>query len=103
MAKPGGKNQPVTIDGATLALLPTPRKIDLKTTDDVRLEMSRIYRDMRYGKIETGDGTKLVYVLGQIGKVIEAVEAEKRVAASIPMKNAKELTDVELMQIMQRL
>ena len=36
MAKTSGRDQPVTIDGATLALLPTPQKIDLKTADDVK-------------------------------------------------------------------
>ena len=75
MAKTSGKDQPVTIDGATLALLPTPQKIDLKTADDVRLEMARLYRDMRHGKIEAAQGTKLAYVLGLLGKIIEAAPA----------------------------
>jgi hypothetical protein len=73
-------NQPVTIDGASLHVLPTPQVIHLKTADDVRLEMGKVYREMRQGKIESGEGTKLVYVLGQIGKVIELVEIEKRIA-----------------------
>jgi hypothetical protein len=33
---------------------------------------------MRHGKIETGEGTKLVYVLVQIAKVIETSEIESR-------------------------
>jgi hypothetical protein len=73
------ENQPVTIDGASLHVLPTPQ-IHLKTADDVRLEMGKVYREMRHGKIESGEGTKLVYVLGQIGKVIELVEVERRIA-----------------------
>ena len=33
---------------------------------------------MKGGKIETSDGTKLVYVLGQIGKMIEVHDIEQR-------------------------
>lgn len=79
MAKTSGKEQPVTIDGATLALLPTPQKIDLKTADEVRLEMAKVYRDMRGKKMDMADGAKLVYVLSQIGKMIELSEIEKRI------------------------
>ena len=64
-----------------IELLPTPSRIDLKTNDDVRVEMARVYRDMRAGELETADGTKLAYVLSQIGKLIEAGELEKRLEA----------------------
>ena len=70
--------EPVTVDNASGRLDPTPVKIDLKTIDDVRLEMAKVYRDMKGGKIETSDGTKLVYVLGQIGKMIEVHDIEQR-------------------------
>ncbi len=59
--------------------LAIPYRIDLKTIDDVRLEMARVYRDMKTQKIPTSDGTRLVYVLGQIGKMIELYEIVKRV------------------------
>jgi hypothetical protein len=64
-----------------VAVLPTPPRIDLKTIDDVRVEMARVYRDMRAGRIETADGTKLSYVLAQLGKLIEAGDLEKRLEA----------------------
>lgn len=73
--------QPEIIDGKSGKLLPTPSRIDLKTIDDVRLEMARVYRDMKSGVIETADGTKLAYVLAQIGKLIETHEVEKRIEA----------------------
>jgi len=73
--------QPETIDGKSGKLLPTPSRIDLKTIDDVRLEMARVYREMKTGIIETADGTKLAYVLAQIGKLIETHEIEKRMEA----------------------
>jgi hypothetical protein len=72
---------PATIDGSTLSVLPTPRSIPLKTLDDVRREMAKVYRDMRKAKIEMGDGTKLVYVLSQLGKVIELSEVSARLEA----------------------
>lgn len=72
-------NLPVTIDNNGEDLQPTPSRIDLKTIDDVRLESARVYRDMRTQKIPTHDGTRLVYVLSQIGKLIELHDIEKRV------------------------
>ena len=57
---------------------PTP-SIHLKTINDVRLEMASVYRKMSAGNIETSDGSRLVYVLGQIGKMIELHDIEKRV------------------------
>ena len=73
------ENEPLTIDAVTGRLDPTPPTIHLKTADDVRVEMGKVYREMRHGKIESGEGTKLVYVLAQIGKVIELNEIEKRI------------------------
>ncbi len=69
---------PITIDGTTGKLDPTPREIHLKTIDNVRLQMACVYRDMRRGVVDTGDGSKLVYVLAQIGKMIEMHDFETR-------------------------
>ena len=71
--------EPVTVDSASGRLDPTPAKVDLKTIDNVRLEMAKVYRDMKSQKIPTHDGTRLVYVLTQIGKMIELHDIEKRV------------------------
>ncbi len=71
-------NQPATIDGATLHVLPTPPTIHLKTADQVRIEMGKVYRDCRHGRLEVGDGAKLVFMLGQIGKMIELADLERR-------------------------
>ena len=72
------ENQPVTIDGTSLHVLPTPQVIHLKTADDARLEMAKVYRDMRQGRVEMADGTKLAYVLGQLIKAIETGIIEQR-------------------------
>jgi hypothetical protein len=47
-----------------------PPQIKLKTADDIRLEMARLYRDARQGRIDPSDASRLVYVLAQLGKMI---------------------------------
>ena len=76
-----GSKVPVTVAERGVTVLPTPPRIDLKTIDDVRVEAARVYRDMRAGRIETQHGTRLVYVLGVIGKLIESGDLEKRLEA----------------------
>jgi len=60
--------------------LPTPRRINLHNLGAVRREMNSVYRDMRAGKIATQDGARLVYVLGEVRKAIEAEIIEARIA-----------------------
>ena len=55
-----------------------PRIIHLKTADDARLEMAKVYRDMRCSNIDMADGTKLAYVLTQLIKAIESGLIEHR-------------------------
>ncbi len=55
-----------------------PREIHLKSADNVRLEMAKVYREMRRGDIDAGDGTKFIYVLSAIGKMIELHDLEAR-------------------------
>ena len=74
-------NSSETRDGRAVTVVPTPGRLDRKTIDDVRVECARVYRDMRANRIEMADGTKLVYVLSQLGKLIEAGEYEKRLEA----------------------
>lgn len=73
---------PADIVAAQRARLPTsPRRINLKTLGQVRREMALVYRQMRAGAIESQDGTRYVYVLSQIGKMIEIDEIERRLCA----------------------
>ena len=80
MTARGALRAPVTVDGATLALVPTPqrRKPQLTSLEGVRVEMARIYREMESGERDSQDGSRLVYVLTQIGKVLELTEIERR-------------------------
>ena len=61
----------------------TPR-INLATSEDIRREMAKVYRETRCNKILPTNGTQLVYMLISILKAYEATEIEKR------------LTDLEL-------
>lgn len=41
--------------------------------------MTKVYRDMRVGAIHSQDGARLVYLLGEVRKMFEAVDLERRV------------------------
>ncbi len=56
---------------------PTPR-INLSTSDDIRREMARVYRETRFNKILPNNGSKLIYILINILKAYESTEIEKR-------------------------
>ncbi len=56
---------------------PTPR-INLSTSDDIRMEMARVYRKTRFNKILPNNGSKLIYILINILKAYESTEIEKR-------------------------
>ncbi len=69
------------IDGDTGVVDARSPKINLASLNDVRLEMSKVYRSMKSGEVECQDGTRLVYVLGQIAKLHEINEVANRLAA----------------------
>jgi predicted nucleic acid-binding protein len=56
---------------------PTPR-INLSTSEDIRREMAKVYRETRCNKILPNNGTKLVYMLINILKAYEVTEIEQR-------------------------
>ncbi len=74
------KRTPETIDGETGKPLGTPRRIDLSSLRDVRLEMAAVYRQVDSGKIESHDGSRRVFMLRQIADVLVNAELERRVA-----------------------
>jgi len=61
---------PARVHGSTTP----PRRINLKTRQDVRRELGRLYRDARSGVVETQDATRLAYVLSTISKIIGEIE-----------------------------
>ncbi|MBT4130388.1 MAG: hypothetical protein HOE44_06645 [Candidatus Marinimicrobia bacterium] len=46
-------------------------KIDIHNSHAIRREIASVYRDMRTGKIQPQDGTRLAYVLDMIRKAYE--------------------------------
>lgn len=73
-----GNNSPETYDQQGKELLSHPPKIDLRDAAAIRRELGSVYRDMRAGKIDPADGTKLAYVLDAIRKAYEAEVLEAR-------------------------
>ena len=70
-------NPPVIHEGQLLQALPTPQ-LKLATIEDCRREMARVYRDARTARIDSQDASRFVYILSQIGKLIELSDIEKR-------------------------
>ena len=73
------KKRAETIDGATGKPDHTPRRIDLSSLKDIRLELAAVYRKMDGGEIESQDGTRRAYVLKTIHDVIVSAELERRI------------------------
>ncbi len=61
----------------------TPYRVRLHTVDDIRVEMARVYRDVRGKKLTPNDGAKLIYMLSQVARVSEIARIEHRVDAVI--------------------
>lgn len=74
------------MSGDVVAAPRTPRRIParalpLKTLAQCRREMAKLYREVRGGMLESSEATRLVYVLAQVGKLIEVAELERRLYA----------------------
>jgi hypothetical protein len=71
-----------TIEGATGKLIPLavrPRMLRLATVKEVRLELARLYRDAREGKVPAADAAKFAFLLDRIRACIVDHELEARV------------------------
>ncbi len=71
---------PESTTDKTVVLLPAPR-LNLHNLDALRREAAKVYRDMRTGAVDSQTGARLVYVLGEIRKLIEAGDLERRLIA----------------------
>jgi len=58
---------------------PIPR-INLSTSEDIRREMAKVYREARSKKMLATEASKLVYILTQILKATEVYLLEKRLS-----------------------
>jgi hypothetical protein len=82
------------VEGELVAAARLPRRIParslpLKTLAQCRREMAKLYREVRGGVLESSEATRLVYVLAQVGKLIEVAELERRLLALEAKSEAK--------------
>ncbi len=57
---------------------PPPPWVSLSTLPEVRREMASVYRQAKAGKMDVSDATRLVYILSNIAKTIEASDVASR-------------------------
>jgi hypothetical protein len=74
------KHRDVSPTGFEVLNAPTPR-LNLSTSEDVRREMAKVYREARSRQIEPSEATKLVFILTQILRAHEQVVLEERISA----------------------
>ena len=53
----------------------------LDTLSDIKREMAKVYRESRSEIIEPAIGSKLIWMLQAVGKVIEVSDLESRITA----------------------
>lgn len=85
----GGNSQAGSLSLSEEADPPTPPKIDLRDAHAIRRELGSVYRDMRSGRIESQDGTRLAYVLDQLRRCYETCELQARIEALEVIKGVK--------------
>ena len=73
------KDSDISQTGIEVLDAPTPR-LNLSTSEDVRREMAKVYREARTRQIEPSEATKLVFILTQILRAHEQVVLEGRIA-----------------------
>jgi len=75
-------NNGQAIEGKVIIADPTPcKRIRLNNIKEVRLELSRVYREARLGTLQTSEATRLVYMLISLGNMIKDSELEERITA----------------------
>ena len=65
--------------GEVVTLLPPATRINLHDAHAIRRELASVYRDMRSGKIEAQDGTRLSYVLNQLLRAYETCVLQDKI------------------------
>lgn len=61
-------------------LSPSPRqRLPLKSAEDVRRELARLYREARGKRMDVSDASRLANILQILGRLIETSDLEARV------------------------
>ena len=61
-------------------------RIPLRSLDELSVEMARVYRDARRSRIATDDASRLVYTLGQLRMVLEAIRDSEYIERIIALE-----------------
>ena len=78
------------LNGNELAPFPLPPRVGrLDSLRNVRRELARLYTDARQGRIQTGDASRLAFILATLAKLIEQDDVEQRVALLEDALNGK--------------
>jgi hypothetical protein len=56
-------------------------RLPLRSIDDVKAELARLYREGKAGRRDVADVSKLANVLQILGRLIEGAEIERRLQA----------------------
>lgn len=56
-----------------------PRRVHLKTLGQIQKEMAYTYRQVAGREVDSGEGSRRIYMLSQIAKVAEAADLERRI------------------------
>jgi hypothetical protein len=67
-------------DVVRLLPAPTPR-VKLSTPRHVAREMAQTYRAVKCGRLDSAEGSKRVFMLSQLSKVLETANLEARIEA----------------------
>lgn len=78
MKRNAKSKQPATLDAEGKVLQPIP-PVRLHTIDDCRLEMARVYRLVKARQLGSQDASRMVFILAQIGRLIETGQLEQRI------------------------
>ncbi|MEO9163481.1 MAG: hypothetical protein ABI349_13960 [Casimicrobiaceae bacterium] len=82
------KNAPQTRANARFAQNPPTRITRLKTLDDVRVELAKIYREARARKLDLTDAKGLAYLLSVLTGLVKDTDIERRITALEGASNA---------------
>ncbi len=78
------------LNGNELAPSPHPPRVGrLDSLRGVRRELARLYTDARQGRLQTGDASRLAFILATLAKLIEQEDLEHRVTLLEDALNGK--------------
>jgi len=86
-----GNAKTLAARGDTRSLSPAyTRRYSLRTLRGVANELASVYREARRGTLDTAEASRLAYLLGGLGKLLQAAELEARITRLEGRSDAEE-------------